>query len=83
MLRNRGMAGKKNVCCMELLHADTTQLDIKAFFQVYSDLGYGFLERIYQCSMAITARGRAPLGAGRSGRDLKSGHWILAWKVRR
>jgi GxxExxY protein len=42
---------------MELVHADITQLAIKAFFQVYNDLGYGFLERVYQRSMAMATRG--------------------------
>jgi GxxExxY protein len=29
---------------------------LKAFFQVYGDLGYGFLERIYQIAMEMTSR---------------------------
>jgi GxxExxY protein len=31
----------------ELLHADTTGRIIKAFYRVYDDLGYGFLEKVY------------------------------------
>ena len=41
---------------MELVHADITRLVIKSFFLVYNDLGYGFLERVYQRSTAIAAR---------------------------
>jgi GxxExxY protein len=40
----------------ELRHAETTRLLIQAFYQVYNALGYGFLERVYQNSMAIAAR---------------------------
>jgi GxxExxY protein len=46
----------RNYNGMELLHADITRLVIQAFFQVHNDLGYGFLERVYQRSMAIAAR---------------------------
>jgi len=33
---------------MELLHKDLTDKIIKAFFNVYSELGYGFLEKVYE-----------------------------------
>lgn len=36
-----------------LLHADTTELIIKAFYQVYNQLGYGFLEKVYEKAMQI------------------------------
>lgn len=36
-----------------LLHADTTELIIKAFCQVYNQLGYGFLEKVYEKAMQI------------------------------
>ncbi|MDR0233186.1 MAG: GxxExxY protein [Dysgonamonadaceae bacterium] len=32
----------------ELLHKDLTDKIISCFYQVYNDLGYGFLERVYQ-----------------------------------
>ncbi len=40
----------------ELLHAGVTKLLIEAFYTVYRELGYGFLERVYENSMAIAAR---------------------------
>ena len=40
----------------ELLHSHTTSLLIQAFFDVYNKLGYGFLERVYENSMALAAR---------------------------
>jgi GxxExxY protein len=33
---------------MELLHKDLTGRIIKAFYKVYNQLGYGFLEKVYQ-----------------------------------
>jgi len=35
------------------LHTETTSLIIKAFYNVYNRLGYGFLEKVYQNSMVI------------------------------
>jgi len=32
----------------KLLHKDLTDIIISCFYQVYNDLGYGFLERVYQ-----------------------------------
>ncbi len=37
-------------------HADLTGLIIKAFYQVYNVLGYGFLEKVYENSMLIELR---------------------------
>ena len=31
-----------------LLHEDITDKIIKSFYQVYNNLGYGFLERVYE-----------------------------------
>lgn len=36
-----------------LLHEEFTQKIIKAFYQVYNTLGYGFLEKVYENSMII------------------------------
>ncbi len=33
---------------MELLHKDLTDKIIKAFYEVYHTLGYGFLEKVYE-----------------------------------
>jgi GxxExxY protein len=40
----------------QLRHAQTTSLLLQAFYDVYNKLGYGFLERVYENSMAIAAR---------------------------
>ena len=33
---------------MSLLHEDLTNRIIKSFYDVYNDLGYGFLEKVYE-----------------------------------
>lgn len=33
---------------MELLHQELTDGIIKTFYEVYNELGYGFLEKVYQ-----------------------------------
>lgn len=33
---------------MEYLHSDITGEILKAFYDVYNELGYGFLERVYK-----------------------------------
>ncbi|MBW7942851.1 MAG: GxxExxY protein [Candidatus Kuenenia stuttgartiensis] len=37
----------------ELLHKDITDKIIKAFYEVYNELGYGFLEKVYENAMMI------------------------------
>ena len=36
-----------------LLHKDISDLIIKAFYNVYNTLGYGFLEKVYENAMLI------------------------------
>jgi GxxExxY protein len=36
---------------MELLHREITEKALKIFYQVYNELGFGFLERVYQNAM--------------------------------
>ena len=43
---------------MELLHKDLTDAIIKTFYDVYNELGYGFLEKVYQNSMYIELKAR-------------------------
>lgn len=43
---------------MELLHKDLTEAIIKVFYDVYNELGYGFLERVYQNSMYLELQAR-------------------------
>ena len=38
---------------MELLHKELTERIIKVFYDVYNELGYGFLEKVYQNSMYL------------------------------
>jgi len=38
---------------MEYLHTDLTNIIIKAFYNVYNKLGFGFLEKVYENSMLI------------------------------
>lgn len=41
---------------MGFKHTDITELIIKAFYQVYNTLGYGFLEKVYVNALAIELR---------------------------
>lgn len=43
---------------MELLHEDLTDSIIKTFFDVYNELGHGFLEKVYQNSLFIELKNR-------------------------
>jgi GxxExxY protein len=43
---------------MELLHKDLTDVILKTFYEVYNDLGYGFLEKVYQNSLLIELRNK-------------------------
>lgn len=39
-----------------MLHEETTNLIIKSFYNVYNELGYGFLEKVYENSLFIELR---------------------------
>lgn len=41
-----------------ILHGETTEQIIKAFYHVYNALGYGFLEKVYENALAATLRKR-------------------------
>jgi GxxExxY protein len=43
---------------MELLHKELTDEIIKTFYDVYNELGYGFLEKVYQNSLYLELRAR-------------------------
>jgi len=43
---------------MELIHKDLTDAILKVFFDVYNELGYGFLEKVYQNAMMIELKSR-------------------------
>jgi GxxExxY protein len=38
---------------MHLLEKDTTELIIKCFYKVYNELGFGFLEKVYENAMFL------------------------------
>lgn len=38
---------------MKYLHQDVTEKIIKAYYNVYNELGYGFLERVYENALLI------------------------------
>ena len=38
---------------MELFHKDITDKIIKAFYKVYNELGFGFLEKVYQNALFL------------------------------
>jgi GxxExxY protein len=38
---------------LDLLHKDLTDLIIRAFYKVYNELGYGFLEKVYENALII------------------------------
>ncbi|MBL0279113.1 MAG: GxxExxY protein [Bacteroidetes bacterium] len=38
---------------LNLLHKDLTDLIIQAFYKVYNELGYGFLEKVYENALII------------------------------
>ena len=43
---------------MELLHKDLTDQILKAFYDVYNEMGYGFLEKVYQNSLYLELKTR-------------------------
>ena len=43
---------------MELLHKDLTEQVIKTFYDVYNELGYGFLEKVYQNALFFELKNR-------------------------
>jgi GxxExxY protein len=43
---------------MELLHKELTNSIIRTFYDVYNELGYGFLEKVYQNSMYFELKQR-------------------------
>lgn len=43
---------------MDLLHKELTDAILKAFYDVYNELGYGFLEKVYQNSMYLELKSR-------------------------
>ncbi len=43
---------------MELLHKELTNAIIKIFYEVYNELGYGFLEKVYQNSLYLELKNK-------------------------
>jgi GxxExxY protein len=44
---------------MELHHKDLTEQIIRTFYDVYNELGYGFLEKVYQNALFLELKSRA------------------------
>ncbi len=43
---------------MELLHQELTDGIIKTFYEVYNELGYGFLEKVYQNALFLELKNK-------------------------
>jgi GxxExxY protein len=43
---------------MSLLHEELTDIIIKTFYEVYNELGYGFLEKVYQNSLYLELKNK-------------------------
>jgi len=43
---------------MDFLHKELTEKIIQAFYEVYNDLGYGFLEKVYEKALCIALDNR-------------------------
>jgi len=43
---------------MKLLHEELTDVIIKTFYEVYNELGYGFLERVYLNSLYLELKSK-------------------------
>ncbi len=56
---------------MELLHKEKTELIIKIFYQVYNELGYGFLEKVYENALYFELK--------KSGFDCQKQFLIKVW----
>ena len=50
------MATEKRAADSGLLHGDITQRILETFFEVYNELGHGFLETVYQSALALALR---------------------------
>ena len=57
-IRYREDTDKNRFLKMELLHEELTNAIIKTFYEVYNELGYGFLEKIYQNSMYLELKNK-------------------------
>ena len=51
MKKNPVIAVFKKYIMSSILHRELTKSILKVFFDVYNELGYGFLERVYQNSL--------------------------------
>ncbi|MBI3537918.1 MAG: GxxExxY protein [Chloroflexi bacterium] len=40
-----------------LKHRDVTEIVLRAFYSVYNELGFGFLEKVYENALAIEIAG--------------------------
>lgn len=57
-IRYREDADKNGFLNMELLHEELTNSIIKTFYEVYNELGHGFLEKVYQNSLFLELKNK-------------------------
>ena len=57
-IRYREDTDKNRFLKMELLHEELTNAIIKTFYEVYNELGYGFLEKVYQNSLYLELKNK-------------------------
>lgn len=43
---------------MHLLHNELTSLILKTYYEVYNELGFGFLEKVYQNALLIELKNK-------------------------
>ena len=56
---------------MSLLHKEITEKIIKAFYEVYNELGYGFLESVYESALCIVLQKQGLLAEPQREIDVK------------
>ncbi|HTX89440.1 MAG TPA: GxxExxY protein, partial [Bacteroidales bacterium] len=52
----RQRSSRINHSTMEMLHKEITDIILHAFYRVYNELGFGFLEKVYQNALLIELR---------------------------
>jgi GxxExxY protein len=67
---------------MELVHSEITEQIIGAAFEVFRELGYGFLEKVYQRAMKIELESRGLLADIESDIHVRyKGHVVGAYRA--
>ncbi|MCG9792779.1 GxxExxY protein [Flavobacterium algicola] len=65
---------------MELKHQEITDRIIKTYYEVYNELGYGFLEKVYQNAMYLELKNKGfTVEAQKKNKSLLQRH--LGWRI--